>query len=598
MFFAVLAGSSLGAGLLGLMPVLRMVLAEGETRSLPEVASRYNAELIIKAQETGSDERWLIPQPIIDALPSDPFQGVALMVGVLLVLTALGAACNFLHMYLSATVVTRAVASIRAEVFRHVVDLPLTDVFQHGPSQLVARIIRDTTELRGGLVAITSKAVSQIVKGLGGFVIALILHPGLTMIAIVVLPGLAFILRKLGRRIRRGTKRALEGQAGLLQIASETLQGLRAVKANTAEQRAAEQFARTNDRVVKQELRVRTAKALASPLMEVISVLVLSSLALLALYMILQGSLTVDRFFVTLLALGVAGASFRPVAGFVNEAQAAAAPAGRLLELLRSPVEEDGDRARPELSRHCKSLEFDAVCYTYPRAERRALDKVTLRIVHGERVAIVGPNGSGKTTLLGLVPRLLVPDSGAVLIDGIDIAKASLRSLRGQIGVVTQETVMFHGTIAENIAYGVHPVEAGRDRIMDAAKRAHAHEFIERIPGGYDAHVLEQGTSLSGGQRQRIAIARAIMRDPAILILDEATSQIDAESEARINDALKEFCKGRTSLIIAHRLSTVLGADRIVVMDEGRIVDQGTHEQLLSRCDLYARLSHTQLAGT
>jgi ABC-type multidrug transport system fused ATPase/permease subunit len=222
---------------------------------------------------------------------------------------------------------------------------------------------------------------------------------------------------------------------------------------------------------------------------------------------------------------------------------------------------------------------------------------VSLNILHGEKIAIVGPNGCGKTTLVSLLPRLLVPDAGGgrVIIDGHDVAEFDLRSLRRQIGVVTQETVLFRGSIASNIAFGMP--DATRERIIDAARRAHADEFIRQIPNGYDADVAEQGASLSGGQRQRLAIARAIMRDPSILILDEATSQIDAESEMHINAALREFGRGRTALVIAHRLSTVLHADRIVVMEGGAIIDVGRHDQLLERCELYRRLSKTQLVA-
>ncbi|MBK7403525.1 MAG: ATP-binding cassette domain-containing protein [Phycisphaerales bacterium] len=208
---------------------------------------------------------------------------------------------------------------------------------------------------------------------------------------------------------------------------------------------------------------------------------------------------------------------------------------------------------------------------------------------------MVGPNGCGKTTLLALVPRLFDPDAGGndspagrVMIDGCDIRDYSVRSLRRQIGVVTQETVIFHGTIGSNVSYGAEG--STPEGIRDAARKARAHEFIERLPAGYDTVVGEQGLTLSGGQRQRIAIARAILRDPAILILDEATSMIDGESEAKIGEAIAEFSQGRTCLIVAHRLSTVLGADRIIVMNEGRVVDQGKHDELLLKCDVYRHL--------
>jgi ABC-type multidrug transport system fused ATPase/permease subunit len=249
----------------------------------------------------------------------------------------------------------------------------------------------------------------------------------------------------------------------------------------------------------------------------------------------------------------------------------------------------------PKLARHCESIRFDGVTFTYPRAERPALDQITLEIRHGQRVAIVGPNGSGKTTLLALVPRLFDPNpgSGAVLIDGRNIREVAVRSLRRQIGVVTQETVLFRGTIRGNVAYGAD--DASEERVVAAAKKARAHEFIAAMPKGYDTPVGEQGLTLSGGQRQRIAIARAILRDPSILILDEATSMIDADSEAKIAEALAEFASGRTCLIVAHRLSTVINADRIVVMDAGRIVDDGTHAELLKRCSVYRLIAENQL---
>jgi ABC-type multidrug transport system fused ATPase/permease subunit len=221
---------------------------------------------------------------------------------------------------------------------------------------------------------------------------------------------------------------------------------------------------------------------------------------------------------------------------------------------------------------------------------------ISLKVETGGITGLIGPNGSGKTTLLAMVPRLFDPDAGRVLIDGQDVREVSVRSLRRQIGMVTQEVVVFAGSIADNIAYGAE--SPTHDRIVEAATRARAHDFIKDLPDGYATVVGEQGATLSGGQRQRIAIARAILRDPAILILDEATSMIDADSEAKIADAVADFSRGRTCLVIAHRLSTVLGADRIVVMDAGRVVDEGTHDELLERCRTYKLIAQRQLIAS
>ena len=262
---------------------------------------------------------------------------------------------------------------------------------------------------------------------------------------------------------------------------------------------------------------------------------------------------------------------------------------------MHAAPEPGHDRGLERLPRHARSIEFRDVSYTYEGSPRPAVASVSLVVAHGSRVACVGPNGCGKTTLLSLVPRLLEAGSGSVLIDGVPISRVSVRSLRRQIGVVTQDAVLFAGSIGENIAYGT---PATRAEVESAAQKARAHDFIMAMNNGYDSILAEGGVGLSGGQRQRLAIARAILRDPAILILDEATSMIDADSEAQISAALAEFSKGRTCLIVAHRLSTVVSCDQIVVMDQGRIVGVGTHAELNATCPTYQQLARHQFAAT
>ncbi len=581
--FAMVSAGGLGVGLVMLGPMLKMLLEEGN--NLPGLAEQFNAK-----------GHWItIPDPLIAILPPDPFIGIVwLMLGIL-VLTLVGGFANFMHKYLSQALAAVTVAQIRQEVFCHVIHLPLDSVIARGPSEFIARIVRDAAELQRGLIALTSKSVTQILKGFAALVAAFVFQPLLSITVVITAPVMGIILKKLGKRIRRGTRGSLQAQEGLLRVATETLHGLRAVKANTGERRVTGWFHRLNKVVLKQELRVRTARALTPPLVETVSVIVVGGLAIFAARLILDQKLQTDQFMMAMASLGVALASFRPLAGLINDIQAAAAPAQRLADVLDKQREGSTGIRMKSLPRHTISVEFNEVSFSYPGADKLALDSVTIKVKAGERVALVGPNGSGKTTLVSLLPRLLEPASGNVCVDGIDIATVSLRSLRRQIGVVTQETVLFRGSVAQNIAFGTDPSYCTRDRIIDAAKRAHADGFIGELPRGYDTDLAEQGASLSGGQRQRLAIARAILRDPSILILDEATSQIDAESEAHINAALAEFCGGRTALLIAHRLSTVHNADRIVVMDGGRIVAQGTHEQLLGSCELYQRLTRTQL---
>jgi ABC-type multidrug transport system fused ATPase/permease subunit len=485
----------------------------------------------------------------------------------------------------------------------------------------VSRIVYDTGTLGQGFNALLSKSVAQVTKGLVVVGFAFYSEWRLTLGALIAAPIVGVIIRKLGKRIRRASRGALESQSGLYRSASEVMGGLRVVKVYTSERAEEGRFHRTNKEVVKQELRVRTARALASPLVETVTIFVLGMLALAAVYAILQKKIVPTDAFTALALLGVAGASLKPLTGFWNDVQQASSAAVRLRELLGMAPEPGHDAKMPKMGRHARSIEIEGVTLTYPGAERPALAGVTLAVEHGKTVAFVGPNGCGKTTLLSLIPRLFDPDAGRVLIDGQDIRDFGVRSVRGQIGVVTQETVLFKGPIRDNIAYGSG--EVTEEKIRDAARRARAEEFILEKPEGYGFVVGEGGAGLSGGQRQRIAIARAILRDPAILILDEATSMIDAESEAKIAEALAEFVgsgnrtdrtdktdgtngthaggrarRGRTCLIVAHRLSTVIDADAIVVMDQGRVADVGTHAELLGRCGIYQSLVANQMIAT
>ncbi len=588
-----LSAGTLGAGLVGIKPILEGLLGKS-SGGLPQLAREFNAKV------PGWAPSWaVIPDSWIHRLPQGPATAVAWVMGTLCVLTAIGATATFLQAYLSLTVVNLTTTNIRRDAFHKVLHMPLKDIVLGGPSDAISRIMQDTAAISGGFNALLSKAVSQVAKGLGALVAAFFIDWRLAGLALAVGPVLFVIIRKLGKRIRRASKAALVAQSGLYHAAAESLQGLRVVKVHTTERYEAGRFHRMNKEAMRELNRVRTARALASPLVEALTLFAIAGLTLIAINNIRVGVIEASSVIQVIVALGAAGASFKPLTGLVNDVQASAAAAERLSELMKGPTESGHEASLPKLPRHQHSVAFDQVTFTYPTAPRPALDAVSISISHGETVAVVGPNGSGKTTLLALVPRLFDPDMGPegrrgrVLIDGQDISRFSVRSLRRQIGVVTQETVLFKGTIRHNIAYGAEA--ATEAAIIAAAKRARAHDFIAALPQGYDSMVAEQGLTLSGGQRQRIAIARAILRDPAILILDEATSMIDADSEAQIAEALAEFAKGRTSLIVAHRLSTVLSADRIIVMDQGRVVDVGTHAELLQRCGVYRLIADRQL---
>jgi ABC-type multidrug transport system fused ATPase/permease subunit len=583
LFLAAFSALGLGIGLLSLGPALSLILDPEEGKSLLQLATVHNAE----------DHFLQVPQWLIAILPEGRFDGVIfLLLGVGL-LTIIGGLANFFHQYLSAWISVHVVANVREASFKHVLAMPLGTVQKLGSSEFVSRIIRDAEALQVGLMVLMGKSVSQLTKGIAAFIVACIFDYRLVLIAILVLPILAITLHKIGRRVSKGTKASLEAQQDLLRISSESIQGLRAVKVNTSEHASVKAFDEENNQVIKAELKVRMMRALGSPLMEILAIFVLGTLAAIAARLIIEGRLNFDTFLLSIGSLAVAGGALRPLAGLVTEIQAAEAPADRLLSLLDSPEEELTEK--PDFSKHQHSISFQNVSFSYHDSDLPAIKDFSLTIEFGQRVAIVGPNGSGKTTLISLLPRLLLPQEGSICIDDRNINEVNLKSLRSEMGVVTQETVLFHASIDANIRFGQ---DASREEVIQVAKHAHADDFIRTIEGGYDSIVYEQGTSLSGGQRQRIAIARALLRDPSILIFDEATSQVDAESEALIGDTLNKYCSNRTLLIIAHRMSTVQSADRILVLDQGRLVGDGTHDELLLNCDVYQRLTETQLTSS
>jgi ABC-type multidrug transport system fused ATPase/permease subunit len=576
MGLALISAGGLGAGLLALAPVLEFLL-------------RKNQSL---GQWINQNASW-VPSEFTERLPTDAFGGVVVIFVGLLVMTAVGAVANFGHQYLALTLCVRTITEIRHDIFKHAVNLPLGTVLQRGASDLVSRTVRDSSELQRGLVALTGKTVAQITKGGAAFLAAVWFDWRITLIALVAVPVLAIPLRKFGKRIRKGVRGSLRAQADLLRVSNESMQGIRAVKSATAEAESIRRFDAVNAIVLREEMRVRFAQSMSSPVVESISIVAVCVLALIAARQIIDGKLEFDTFVLSLGALAAAGGSLKPIAGFVNDIQAASAPAERLEEVMKVAREDVGERRKQPLPLHARDIRFEGVSFRYAGADVDALQDVNLVIQHGERVAFVGSNGCGKTTLLSMLSRLFVPTTGRVLVDGADISQHGLKTVRAQVGVVTQDAFLIRGSITENIRFG-HDTPSD-EAVRLAARRAYAESFIDRLPDGFATVVAEGGTSLSGGQRQRISIARAVLRDPRILILDEATSQVDAESEDLINTAIAEFGAGRTTLVIAHRLSTVLAADRIVVMDAGRIVATGRHAELLASCDAYQRIARTQL---
>jgi len=585
--FSVISAGGLASGLVSIGWVLELILGKDPAVNLSTITTKALADHPQFAR--------FVPDALVSLLPTDRLAGVAVILGALLLLTLVGALANFLHQYCSLTLSMVTASEIRLDAFRHALRLPLATVLRRGPAEIVSRVTRDTAELERGFSALTSKALAQVTKGVAAFAAAVWFDWRLTIVAVVVAPIMAAVLRKFGKRIVRGSRNTLKAYEDLLRNSNEAMQGLRGLKTATAERVARRRFASANRTVIREDRRVRLARSISTPLIEVMAIVAIMALALLAAHEILEGRMKFDNFLMSLASLGVAGGSLKPLTGLLNDIQASSAPAERILEIMAIPAEGMRERELPELPRHRSSIEFKAVRFRYEGADRDALRGVDLNIAHGEFIAIVGPNGCGKTTLASLLVRLFDPTEGSVRIDGFDLEGVSLRSLRSQIGVVPQEPLLIRASIRDNVTLGIDRVD--ERALARAMELAHADRFVAALPQGIDTMLGEGGTGLSGGQRQRLAIARALVRDPSVLILDEATSQIDAESEAQISAAIDGFRAGRTVIAIAHRLTTVRSADRIVVMDDGAVVDAGPHAELFGRCDLYRRLVQTQLVG-
>jgi ABC-type multidrug transport system fused ATPase/permease subunit len=516
---------------------------------------------------------------------------IFIMLGIT-VLTIIRCIARYYQQYIAEKVVQVGLNHLREDAFAHVIDTPIAFFAKERPSDSVSRLIRDTGAMGNGIKIMLGKALQEPLNAifmLGG---AAWLDWQLTLIFLCGAPPTLWIIVVLGKKMKKASKKSLIAWSQMLAKLQETMNGLKVVKVYNQQKYELGAFKNINARLLKQLLKISRTDAATAPTLEVLGMLAFSVAIVVGASWVTDKKMDGAEFMVLLGLLGGAAASARRTSDVWNKIQEANAAAERVFGMMDQPLEPQRADAA-ELSTLKTKLEFRDIIFTYPGSEVPALNGINLSVLAGHRVAIVGPNGSGKTTLANLIPRFYDPDSGQILVDGIDIREATLQSLRGQIAMVTQNVVTFNDTIAANIGYG--KPGAGREEIIRAAKRAFAHEFIEPLPNGYDTVIGEQGSGLSGGQLQRIVIARAILSNPAILIFDEATSQVDADSESKIHKAIEEIMHDRTSIVIAHRFSTIVAADVIVVMNNGRIIAQGRHEELISSCRLYQSLYETQL---
>jgi subfamily B ATP-binding cassette protein MsbA len=537
---------------------------------------------------------WLV-KPAMDEI----FVKRDLLMLKLIPLALLGAyllkgAGRFGQSYLMASVGERVIARIRRELYVHIQGMPLAFFKSVHSAELMARVVTDVNRLARLSSTVLVMAVRQVGTIVALLVVMFAREWVLALIAVAVFPAVAVTVRAIGRKLYKINRRSQQKVAELNVVLQESFTGTKIVKAFGRERLEQERFDQVNDTLLGLALKDHRTDQLSEPLMEVMGALGIMGALWYGGYQVISGALTPGEFFSFTTAVILLYGPVRQLSRMANTVQQSLASVERVFEILDTAHAIADAPGAHVLSGFDDGIELQRVSFRYPDAEGDALSDITLAVRKGETVAFVGMSGAGKTTLMDLLPRFHDVSSGAITIDGHDVRGVTVDSLRSLMGIVTQETFLFHDSLEYNIAYG--RAGATREEIERAARLAQAHDFVAALPAGYATVVGERGVKLSGGQRQRVAIARAFLKDPPILILDEATSDLDAESEFLVQQALSELMKGRTVLVIAHRLATVRNADRVVVVHGGRIAEVGSHDELMTREDgIYRRLAALQM---
>ena len=534
---------------------------------------------------------WAAFDPAAQQSPMAALRNVVLLLfGVFVVKNI----AHYIQLYTVAVVQGRVIRDLRDDIYRHLLQLGFSYFQRTRTGQVISRATTDVDQVRALLTENLSRAISALIQVAFLLTFLVALSWKLTLVALLSLPPMLGLWARFRKRLRKGVLRVLDAVGEVASQIQETVSGIRLVKAAGAEEWEYRRFQALTRSHYRAYVRNARWRQFFPPVNEMVIATAVLGLLWFGSYLVLEDRSLSAGAFIGALALSMklmAPAKF--LSQYPTLVQPGLAAAERAFEIMDTPrdiVERPGAR---RISGLHDAIRFENVSFAYP-GDEPVLREIELTVRAGEVVALVGPSGAGKSTLVDLVPRFHDPTGGAITFDGIDARDLRLRELRALFGIVTQETILFHDTVRANIAYAVE--KPSQESVEAAAKMANAHGFIMEMPGGYDTVLGERGTRLSGGQRQRIAIARALFRNPPILILDEATSSLDTESERLVQQAIEELMHDRTVLVIAHRLSTVRRADRIVVLEGGRLVESGTHDELLASGRLYQRLYRLQFA--
>ena len=502
---------------------------------------------------------------------------------------------SFINEYTASWLTGRLVQTLREEMFVKLLRLPVSFYDREQSGRLISRIASDVNQVTEAGFNVITVAVKDGVTTLGLLALLLYTDWQLTLICFVVMPAVTACMHFVGKRLR-GLARENQLRMGqMVQVVSEAIDGRKVVKIYGGEQYEAGRFHEAADALRRNQVKQSAASSANTGVTQLMIACALAAILYFAALRAQHGGFSAGDFMSFLTAMMLLFAPIKRITGISQALQRGLAAAETIFQFLDEPEEKQA--GLPLASKTRGQLELQQLSFRYPGSERVALRDITLTLNAGETVALVGSSGSGKTTLASLVPRFYEPDSGQLLLDGVPLADYALPALREQIALVSQDVVLFNGTVAVNIAYGALD-KVGREQIIEAARAANALDFIEALPDGFDTEIGENGTRLSGGQRQRLAIARALLKNAPLLILDEATSALDTESERLVQAALDNLMKNRTTLVIAHRLSTIEQADRIVVMHQGEVVEVGTHHTLLAENGMYAKLHSMQFADS